>query len=213
MPLTSENEDCRGPCPRVVRRHFPGEAAFRVLPRVRLEGGGRGVVGQAGAVSLVETASKTGLYRAISSALETWRKPRAVHDPGKILMDVALATALSGDCLADVGMLRAEPGVFGPVASDPTESRLVDVLAAAGQRPLSAIRAARAEVRERVWQLAGEAAPDAGGQVIVDVDGVLVIAHSDRQDAAAIWRKTYGRHPLSGCGSWRAGRHRTRAGR
>ncbi|WP_328778247.1 IS1380 family transposase [Streptomyces canus] len=169
---------------------------FGSYPRVRVEGGGRGVVGQAGTVLLVETASKTGLYRAISSALETWRKPRAVHDPGKILMDVALATALGGDCLADVGMLRAEPGVFGPVASDPTVSRLVDVLAAAGQRSLSAIRAARAEVRERVWQLAGEAAPSAGGQVIVDINGVLVIAHSDKQDAAATWKKTYGHHPL-----------------
>jgi len=58
-----------------------------------------------------------------------------VLDPGKILLDVALAVALGGDCLADVGRLRAEPGVFGPVASDPTVSRLVDALAAAGPRP------------------------------------------------------------------------------
>jgi hypothetical protein len=56
-----------------------------------------------------------------------------VHDPGKVvLLDVALATALGGDRLADVAMLRAEPDVFGPVASDPTVSRLIDVLAAAG---------------------------------------------------------------------------------
>ncbi|MFG2776003.1 hypothetical protein [Streptomyces sp. NPDC048350] len=33
-----------------------------------------------------------------------------------------LAVALGGDCLADVGTLRAEPGVFEPVASDPTVS-------------------------------------------------------------------------------------------
>lgn len=45
-----------------------------------------------------------------------------MHDPGKVLLDVALAVALGGDCLVDVGMLRAEPGVFGPVASDPTVS-------------------------------------------------------------------------------------------
>jgi hypothetical protein len=30
----------------------------------------------------------------------------------------------------------------------------------------------------------------------VDLDGVLVIAHSDKQDAAATWKKTYGHHPL-----------------
>lgn len=165
-------------------------------PHVRVEGGGRGVASQAGGVLLVETLRKTGLDRAISTALTPWRKPRAVHNPGKILLDVALAVALGGDCLADVGMLRAEPAVFGSVASDPTVSRLIDTLAAGGERALAAIRTARARVREHVWQVAGPAAPDAGGQVTVDLDGVLVIAHSDKQDAAATWKKTFGHHPL-----------------
>ncbi|MFD8079210.1 IS1380 family transposase [Streptomyces sp. NPDC059718] len=167
-------------------------------PRVRVEGGGRGVASQAGGVLLVETVRKTGLDQAISTALMPWRKPRAVHDPGKILLDVALAVALGGDCLADVGMLRAEPAVFGPVASDPTVSRLLDTLAAGGERALAAIRTARATVREHVWQLAGPAAPDADGQVTVDLDGVLVIAHSDKQDATPTWKKTFGHHPLMG---------------
>ncbi|WP_327188526.1 IS1380 family transposase [Streptomyces xinghaiensis] len=165
-------------------------------PRVRIEGGGRGVVSQAGAVLLVETVRKTGLDQAISAALAPWRRPRAVHDPGKILLDVALAVALGGDCLADVGMLRAEPAVFGPVASDPTVSRLIDTIAASGDRALQAIRAARAEARARVWRLADREAPDADGTVTVDLDGVLVIAHSDKEDAAPTWKRTYGHHPL-----------------
>ncbi|MFC8278435.1 IS1380 family transposase [Streptomyces sp. NPDC057271] len=167
-------------------------------PRVRVEGGGQGVVSQAGAVLLVETARKAGLDQAISTALTPWRRPRAVHDPGKILLDTALAVALGGDCLADVGMLRAEPAVFGPVASDPTVSRLIDTLAAAGPKALAAIRAARAEAREHVWNMAKNAAPDAAGQVIVDLDGVLVLAHSEKQDATATWKKTFGHHPLMG---------------
>lgn len=167
-------------------------------PRVRVEGGGQRVVSQAGAVLLVETARKAGLDQAISTALTPWLRPRAVHDPGKILLDVALAVALGGDCLADVGMLRAEPGVFGPVASDSTVSRLIDTLAAAGPKALSAIRAARAEAREHVWNMAKNAAPDAAGQVIVDLDGVLVLAHSEKQDATATWKKTFGHHPLMG---------------
>lgn len=167
-------------------------------PCVRVEGGGSGVVSQAGGVLLVETALKAGLDSSISAALAPWRRPRAAHDPGKVLLDVALAVALGGDCLADVGMLRAEPAVFGPVASDPTVSRLVDTLAAAGPNALTAIRAARAEVREHVWKLAGTSSPDAAGQVIVDLDGVLVLAHSDKQDAAATWKKTYGHYPLMG---------------
>jgi hypothetical protein len=32
-----------------------------------------------------------------------------VHDPGKILTDLAMALALGGDCLADVAVLRAQP--------------------------------------------------------------------------------------------------------
>ncbi|WP_199816919.1 transposase, partial [Streptomyces sp. NBRC 110035] len=147
-------------------------------PRVRIEGGGRAVVSQAGGVLLVETVRKAGLDTAISAALRPWRKPRAVHDPGKVLLDVALAVAAGGDCLADVGMLRAERAVFGPVASDPTVSRLLDTLAASGEKALGAIRAARAEARARVWKVAGTRAPDAGGSVTVDLDGVLVLAHS-----------------------------------
>ena len=93
-------------------------------------------------------------------------------------------------------MLRAEPGVFGPVASDPTVSRLIDALAASGPKALAAIRAARSEARGRVWDLAGASSPAAEGRVIVDIDGVLVLAHSDKQDATATWKKTYGHHPL-----------------
>lgn len=89
-------------------------------------------------------------------------------------------------------MLRAEPAVFGPVASDPTVSRLVDTLAAAGPRALAAIRRARAEAREHVWKLAGNAAPDASGEMIVDIDGVLVLAHSEKEHAAKTWKKTFG---------------------
>lgn len=167
-------------------------------PRVRIEDGGRAVVSQAGGVLLVETVRKAGLDTAISAGLTPWRKARVVHDPGKILLDVALAVALGGDCLADVAMLRAEPAVFGPVASDPTVSRLIDTLAASGEKALRAIRAPRAEVRQRVWRLADREAPDAGGTVTVDLDGMLVIAHSDKEDAAPTWKRTYGHHPLMG---------------
>ena len=166
-------------------------------PRARVQDDGRQAVSQAGSVLLLETVRKTGLEQAISAALAPWRKPRAVHDPGKVLLDVALAVALGGDCLADVAMLRCEPDVFGPVASDPTVSRLIDALAASGEKALQAIRSARSEVRAQVWSLAGKNAPGADGQVTVDLDGVLVIAHSDKQGATATWKKTYGHHPLT----------------
>ena len=43
---------------------------------------------------------------------------------GKIVTDLAVALALGGDCPADVAMLCAETGLFGPAASDPVVSRL-----------------------------------------------------------------------------------------
>lgn len=88
--------------------------------------------------------------------------------------------------------------MFVPVASDPTVSRLIGSLAAAGPKALSAIRAARAETREAVWNVAKSAAPDAVEQVIVDLDGVLVLAHSEKQDATGTWKKSFGHHPLMG---------------
>ena len=54
-----------------------------------------------------------GLDRALSAGLARWRKPLAVHDPAKVLTDLAIALALGGDCLADIALLRAEPNASG----------------------------------------------------------------------------------------------------
>ena len=116
--------------------------------------------------------------------LARWRAPRAVHDPGKIVADLAAAVALGGDCLADIAVLREQPELAGPVASDPVVSRLVSALAPDGPRALKAIRSARAAARERAWALAGDAAPGAdGGLVTVDLDATIVIAHSEKEQA------------------------------
>jgi Transposase DDE domain group 1 len=113
------------------------------------------MVSQAGALLLTQVLQVTGLRRRLSEGLERWRAPRAVHDPGKIIADLAVALALGGDCLADVAVLREQPALFGPVASDPVISRLVSQLAREAPRALTAIRAARAAAREQAWDLAG----------------------------------------------------------
>jgi hypothetical protein len=147
---------------------------------------------------LWETLRVTGLGRGLSQGLARWRAPRAVHDPGKIVADLATAVALGGDCLADIAVLREQPQLAGPVASDPVVSRLVSRLAADGPRALKAVRAARAAARERAWALAGDAAPGADGAlVVVDLDATIVIAHSDKDQAAPTWKKTFGFHPMT----------------
>ena len=169
-------------------------------PRVRVDGAGSGVVSQSGGVVLTETARAVGLDVALSAGLARWRKPTAVHDPAKVMLDVALALALGGDCLADVALLRAEPSVFGPVASDPTVSRTIDALAADAPAALAAIDAARAVTRARAWKLAGRSAPDADADtarpLIIDVDATLVTAHSDKEHAAPTFKRGFGFHPL-----------------
>jgi Transposase DDE domain group 1 len=166
-------------------------------PKVSVSADGKGIVSQGGGLLLTRTLAVKGLDRGLSAGLERWRAPRAVHDPGKIIGDLAVMLALGGDCLADIGLLRAEPALFGPAASDPVVSRLVAKLAADARRALRAIRAARAAARERAWALAGEAAPGArGGQVIADLDATIVISHSDKDQARPTWKKTFGFHPV-----------------
>ena len=167
-------------------------------PQPRHDAGATRVVGHAGGMLLTKTAVVTGLTRELSTALARWRKPLATHDPGKILSDLAITLALGGDCLADAALLRSEPAVYGMVASDPTISRLISLLAADAPRVLKAIDAARAAARTRAWLLAGEHAPDSGMSVehplIVDVDATLVTAHSDKEHAKPTFKKGYGFH-------------------
>ena len=99
-----------------------------LYPSVVAESGDVPAVGLAGARLLTETSGVTGLGNELSQALSTWRSG-SVHDPGKIILDLAVCVALGGRCLSDLSLLRCEKEVFGPVASDPTVSRLAGALA------------------------------------------------------------------------------------
>jgi hypothetical protein len=161
---------------------------------------GESLISSAGGLLLRETARVAGLDRALGAALAPWRARRAVHDPGKVLLDLATAVALGGDCAADLALVRAQPALFGPVASDPTVSRLVRTLAEEVEVALPAIRAARARARARVWArrrpLAGRPGSRDGGQVIVDLDSTLVSAHSDKELAQPTFKRTFGFSPM-----------------
>jgi hypothetical protein len=154
------------------------------------------LVSSAGGVLLRRTIAISGLGRSLSSALSPWASGRAVHDPGKVLLDVATAVALGGDCLADVAVVRAQPEVFGPVASDPTVSRLVATLAGDVDGAVAAIRSARAAARGRVWARRRPVAGESGGQVTIDMDATLVTAHSEKELAAPTFKRGFGFHPL-----------------
>ena len=167
-------------------RELQGKDTFVVknsglYPVVGVESGQVPAVGLAGARLLTETSGVTGLGNELSQALSTWRRPGSVHDPGKIILDLAVCVALGGRCLSDLSLLRCQGEVFGPMASDPTVSRLIG----GPGRPRRGCRGrrgrARRTARHRVWDLAGEHSPTAGisaeRPLVIDIDATLVGVH------------------------------------
>ena len=161
---------------------------------VHVESGGESLISTSGASLLLQTASVSGLAKSLSKGLAPWRKPLAVHDPAKMILDLAVAIAVGGDCLADVALLRAQPEIFGPVASDPTISRLLNTLAADADETIAAIRRARATARSSVWERQSPLADQS--QVIIDLDATLIGSHSEKELASPNYKRGFGFHPM-----------------
>src|SRR5512132_2276931 len=83
-----------------------------------------------------------------------------------------------GDCPERLAVLRNQPGLFGPVASTATVWRVIEQIAC-DPDGLTGLRS-RADTCARVW--AG--GRPCRGALVIDVDGTLVNAHSDKQGAA-----------------------------
>jgi hypothetical protein len=143
---------------------------------------------RAGTALLVGLADRIGLTAALAEAMGGVRKRRSRHDPGRTLRDLAVMVADGGDCLADLGALRDQLGLFGDVPSDATAWR---ALAALDAERVGAVRRARAQARARVWQLV-----EAPRRVILDLDATLITAHSDKERAAGNYKHGFGFHPL-----------------
>lgn len=170
-------------------------------PAVRVDAAGDGVVSQAGGVVLTSMVKGSGIAAGLSEALAPWRKPFAVHNPGKILTDLALSLATGGDSVSDIDRLRNQPEVYGLVASDPTISRLFTTLSTVKPaKALAAINGARATARAHVWAQAGKDSPlhavSPENPLVIDLDASLLTSHSEKEDARPTWKKGFGFHPL-----------------
>jgi hypothetical protein len=182
---------------RLSRSHPPAkEGTLRVQatnwrPRFEVTCDGDGVVGHAGAALLGELADRLGLTAALSWRAGRGQTPRHRHDAGAVLRDLAVMLADGGDWLSDLAVLRDQPGLFGPVASTATAWPVVEQVAA-DELGLAGLRAARAQARGWAWQ----AGAHADGLLLVEVDGTLVDAHSDKQGAAGTYKGGFGFYPL-----------------
>ena len=158
------------------------------IERLQVVADADGLTSRAGTALIAGVADRVGLTAGLLDALESLRERRSRHDPGRVVRDLALMLADGGDCLADLRALRDQQPLFADVASDATAWR---ALAALDEPRLQAIRLARAHARRRVWQRAG-----APRRVILDIDGTLVTAHSDKEGAAGTYKGGFGFHPL-----------------
>ncbi|QQS01539.1 MAG: transposase [Austwickia sp.] len=172
----------------------------RIYPRIKVDAATVPAVAQAGGALLAQTATVSGLAATLSAALTPWRKSLARHDPAKVLLDLAISLVLGGDACRDVALIRSEPGLYGLVASDATISRTIAALAGDVAAVEKAVATARTAARAHVWTLAGRHAPNqqmsASHALVIDLDATLITAHSDKEAAAATFKKTFGFHPL-----------------
>ncbi|WP_405061457.1 IS1380 family transposase [Kribbella sp. NBC_01505] len=171
-------------------------------PVVCVTADGRGVASHAGSRLLADLADVTGLSEVFGEALGGLRQRRSRHDPGRVLVDVAVMLADGGVAISDLAVLRDQPDLFGPVASTATAWRVLDSIDAG---VLGRLRQARAVARERAWLARAELgrelpAATAGGRVlpglVIDVDASLVTCHSEKESAAATFKGGFGYHPL-----------------
>jgi hypothetical protein len=140
---------------------------------------------------LREMAEYSGLVSGVTGALIGTYSGLPFHLPGRVFSDLAVAVADGADCISGIAVLADRQGLFGPVASVPTAWRVLDRIS---QQRLGLVAQARAAARARVWEAGG--APNLDQELCLDFDGTITIAHSDKQDAAPTFKKTYGFHPL-----------------
>ena len=122
---------------------------------------GTGVVSHAGTVLLAESADRIGLTVLLSEATDGLRERRAGHDPGRVLVDAAVAIAAGAVTITDIQALADHEGLHGPAGSVASTSTIWRVLAIgsdeeAGRGMLTRIQLARNEVRDRAWIARGE---------------------------------------------------------
>ena len=181
--------------------------ATRTRPPVVVSADGDGVVSHAGSRLLADLADQTTLTAQLSAVFTHRTAPQTAHDPGRVLTDLAVMIADGGECISDIATLADQPGVFGPVGSDSTCWRVLNSITAAD---LDDIAAARAAARAVAWaqraELTGQGLPallvagrpllDARARavLIIDEDATITIAHSEKEQAAATSKHTWGYH-------------------
>nr|WP_269440768.1 transposase [Micromonospora tarapacensis] len=167
--------------------------------------GGKGLVGHAGAILLRRCADRTGLTSGLNKVLPRGKGP-GWWDRGTVLICLATSIVLGATSMSDIRLLARQVLVF---ADPPSEATVRRTLTGLDETTLGQIAKARAKVRARVWALLARrpqgfpwlavAGKVLTGWVVIDLDATLITAHSDKENAAAMFKRGFGFHPL---GAW-----------
>ena len=104
--------------------------ATTTRPPVTATADGEGVVSHAVSRLLADVADRTTLTAELGEALVGLRKPRSRRDPGRVLVDMAVADGAT--TISDIAVPAAQAALFGAVASDSKCWRLLDRLDTTG---------------------------------------------------------------------------------
>jgi hypothetical protein len=157
------------------------------------------VISHAGTIAPRLLADRVGLTAELSGAMAQ-RRSIPIHDRGRVLTDVAVMLTGGGESIADIRVLRHQSTVLGPVASSPTVWRTLDEVTAGKRKK---IQVARARARRHVWSHLPGGVPaskcagrDLGSTIVLDVDATIVATHSEKEQAAPTYKRTFGYHPI-----------------
>src|SRR5437899_3814968 len=153
-------------------------------PRLSVTGDGKNVASHVGSRLVCDLADALGLTDGLSAAMAPTKQRCRGHDRGRVLVDLAVMLADGGEAISDLAVLRDQPSLFGEVASVATAWRTLE---AVEENTLARIASARAAARKRAW--AAGADP---GFYVIDFDGTLVTAHSDKEGAAPNYKHGFG---------------------
>jgi hypothetical protein len=126
---------------------------------------GDGLGSHAVSALLARVADKTGLTRAPSRHLAPPQKRAGSHDRGRVIHDLAVVLADSGDCLTDLGAVRDQAALFRRRRVGHDAFRLIDQIAS-DPEAIQRLRTGRA----RACKLGGaaRARDDRSGRDAVD---------------------------------------------
>jgi hypothetical protein len=165
---------------------------------------GKALVGHAGVVLPRRAADVVGLTSGLSAALASPDRSPG-WDRGRVLVDLACAITLGAASLVDIEVLMHQALLYD-APSDATVRRALDEI---DDKAVRRIARARRDARGRAWSLLA-ARPEGFPQVevagrvldgwlVLDADGTIITAPSNKEGAAGTWKGSFGHHPL---GTW-----------